>query len=327
MKKITFFIAFIFLCFSINAQNKWVNLDSLYQPIPGSFHIFKSTDSIGGKPNVMYYAIADLKDKKLKFTVDTSKNRRLTPSEFYEKNKSPLLVVNGSFFSFATNRNLNVVVRNGEIVSYNEQSLKGRGTDTFTYFHPFVSAIGITKKRKADVAYTYSDSSKKFLYASQLPFPVIHDSVSNLSWNYVDKMTSTVLGHNGSTVSAFKKWKVKTAIGGGPVLVQKGQVKITNDEERKFAGKQKDNLEPRTAIGYTKDNKMIIFVCEGRSKEAAGLSLPSMALIMKDLGCIEAMNLDGGGSSCMLVNGKITNTPSSKGVQRQVPSVFMIERN
>ena len=103
-------------------------------------------------------------------------------------------------------------------------------------------------------------------------------------------------------------------------------INISNDNERKFAGKSKDNLEPRTAIGYTKDNKIIVFVCEGRSIDAAGLSLPAMASIMRDLGCTEAMNLDGGGSSCMLINGKITNTPSSKGVQREVPSVFLIER-
>jgi exopolysaccharide biosynthesis protein len=47
---------------------------------------------------------------------------------------------------------------------------------------------------------------------------------------------------------------------------------------------------------------------------------------LKDLECVEALNLDGGGSSCLLVNGKETNTPSTKGVQRPVPSVFLIEK-
>jgi hypothetical protein len=326
MKKITFFIISIYLACNLSAQNSWVNLDSLYQPLPASFHIFKSIDSIEGKPNVMYYAIADLKDKNLNFTVDTSRDRRLTPSQFYEKNNFPLLVVNGSFFSFATNRNLNVVVKNGHIVSYNEHSIPGRAKDTLTYIHPFVSAIGITRNRTADVAYIYSDSSKKFLYASQMPVPVIHDSVSFVPWKYVHGSTSGKLNNSEDAIYGFKKWKVKTAIGGGPVLVQDGKVDISNNEERKFAGNQKYNPEPRTAIGYTKDNKIIIFVCEGRSANAAGLSLPALASIMKDLGCKEAMNLDGGGSSCMLINGKITNTPSSKGVQRQVPSVFLIER-
>ena len=124
----------------------------------------------------------------------------------------------------------------------------------------------------------------------------------------------------------FSKWKIKTVIGGGPVLIQNGEVQISNNEERRFAGKAIDNLEPRTAMGYTRDNKLVILVCEGRSKQASGLSLTELAKILKDIGCKEALNLDGGGSSCMLVNGKETNTPSSKGIQRPVPSVFVIVR-
>ena len=330
MEKIICFILFSYLSCTANAQVNWVNLDALYQPIPASFHIYKCTDSIEGKPNVMYYAIADLKDKSLNFTVDTSKDRRLTPTEFYVKNDSPLLVVNGSFFSFTTNRNLNVVVKDGKTVSFNEHSIAGRGKDTFTFLHPFVSAIGITKSRNADVAYIYSDSSKRFLFASQTSVPIFKDSIADFSGNFIKKINADLLenfsGNPATSSKRFKKWKVKTAIGGGPVLVLDGAINISNDNERKFAGKSKDNLEPRTAIGYTKDNKIIVFVCEGRSIDAAGLSLPAMASIMRDLGCTEAMNLDGGGSSCMLINGKVTNTPSSKGVQREVPSVFLIER-
>lgn len=316
------------LCLSAaNAQTTWINLDSLYQPLPGSMHIYKSTDSLEGHPNVMYYFIADLKDKNLKFTSDTTKNRRLTPSEFYRKNNNPVLVVNCSFFSFTTNQNLNVVVRNGKILSYNEQTISGKGKDTLTYFHPFFGAIGITKKRKADVAWIYSDSSKRFLYASQLPVNAIQDSVSNTSWNYINRKTSNFIGyHSGEDIKpSFKKWKMKTVIGGGPVLLQNGAINISNNEERKFSGNAVNNREPRTAIGYTKDNKLIILVCEGRSEKAAGLTLGQEAQILKELGCIEALNLDGGGSSCMLINGKETNTPSSKGIQRAIPSVFLIE--
>ncbi len=119
---------------------------------------------------------------------------------------------------------------------------------------------------------------------------------------------------------------MQTAIGGGPALLQNGEIKITNNEERKFGGKAINNHEPRTAIGYTKDNKLVILVCEGRSKTAAGLTLTQLAQILKDIGCVEALNLDGGGSSCMLINGKETNSPSGKGQQRPVPSVFLIER-
>ena len=282
-------------------------------------HIYKSTELLDGKPNIMYYAIVDVSDKSLKFTTDTAYKRRLTPSRFYQKNNKPLLVVNCSFFSFATNQNLNAVVKNGKILSYNQQTQEGRGKDTLTYIHSFLGAIGITKKRKIDIAWTYTDSSKRNIYASQYPVDFFKDSIEDINVKYVNEKIPQP--------AKFSKWNVKTAIGGGPVLIQNNEIKISNNEERKFAGKAVNNPEPRTAIGYTKDSKLVIFVCEGRSDSAAGLSLIQLAKILKDIGCVEALNLDGGGSTCMLINGKQSNTPSGKGIQRPVPSVFLIERN
>jgi exopolysaccharide biosynthesis protein len=318
MKKIVFYFMFSTIIISVKAQSKWINIDSLYQPLPASMHVYKCADSLDGKPNVMYYAIADLKDKRLNFTTDTSYKRRLTPTEFYQKNNHPLLVVNCSFFSFATDQNLNVVIKNGKLIGYNEETIAAKGKDRLTYFHSFFGAFGISKNRNADIAWVYTDSSKKIPFASQRPIHFFRDSVENINLNYVKNKTR-------KNSPSFQKWKMKTAIGGGPVLLQDGEVKITNNEERKFGGKAVNNPEPRTAIGYTKDQKIIILVCEGRSADAAGLSLVQLAKIFKDLGCVEALNLDGGGSSCMLINGKETNTPSSKGVQRPVTSVFLIE--
>lgn len=322
MKKNWFFVLFFFLVLSANAQSTWVNLDSLYQPLPSSVHIYKCAEMVDGKPNIMYYAIADLKDRDLEFTADTTYKRRLTPSQFFQKNDKPLLVVNCSFFSFATNQNLNVVIKDGKLLSYNQQTIPAKGKDTLTYFHSFFGALGISKHRNADVAWVYNDSSKRFPYASETPVHFFRDSVKDLNLKYVKNKTKIESG----SFSHFSKWKMKTAIGGGPVLVQNGEIKISNNEERKFAGRAAFNHEPRTAIGYTKDQKIIVWVCEERSDSAAGLTLLQEAKILKDLGCVEALNLDGGGSSCMLINGKETNTPSSKGVQRPVPSVFLIEK-
>jgi exopolysaccharide biosynthesis protein len=319
MKEIISCFMFFLCIFSSKAQSKWVNIDSLYQPLPASVHVYKSSDSLDGRPNVMYYAVADLKDKSLNFTTDTTYKRRLTPTQFYYKNNEPLLVVNCSFFSFATDQNLNVVIKNGKLVGYNEETIPAKGHDTLTYFHSFYGAFGISKKRNADVAWVYTDSSKNFAYASQKPIPFFRDSVDGVKLHSIKSKT-------GDERVDLQKWKMKTAIGGGPVLVQNGEIKITNNEERKFGGKAINNFEPRTAIGYTKDHKIIILVCEGRSSNAAGLSLVQLAKILKDLECVEALNLDGGGSSCLLVNGKETNTPSTKGVQRPVPSVFLIEK-
>jgi exopolysaccharide biosynthesis protein len=53
---------------------------------------------------------------------------------------------------------------------------------------------------------------------------------------------------------------MKTAVGGGPVLLQNGEIKITNNEELKFAGNAIYDKHPRTAMGYTKDNKLVILL-------------------------------------------------------------------
>jgi len=310
----------LFICllpFHALAQLSWKNVDSLYGPLPNSVHVYFSDQPMDTGKFRAFYVIADLKNKKLDFTTDTTYKRRITPSQFYEKNDRPLVVVNGTFFSFETNQNLNVVIKNGKLLSYNVHSLAGRGKDTFTYRHPFPSAIGVSKRRNADVAWLLTDSTKKVL-ASQWSINPVKDSIANPAKQYLVSKTS-VPQHNG-----FEKWKMKTAIGGGPVLLQNGEIKITNNEELKFGGKAINDKHPRTAMGYTKDNKLIILVVEGRNPDASGATLPQLAQILKELGCVEALNLDGGGSSCLLVNGKETIKPSDKGGQRAVPAVFMI---
>lgn len=300
------------------SQLNWINVDSLFSPLPASVHVYRSNTQIDGKPNIAYYVEADLKDRSLEFTTDTTTGRRLSPQDFYSKNDRPLVTVNCTFFSFATNQNLNTVIRNGELLGYNIHSVAGRGKDTLTYRHPLGSAIGITKKRKADIAWLVTDSTQKYAYASQKATPLIKDSIQKTNRYYYESI-------NNKSVH-LKKWQMQTAVGGGPVLVQNGQVSIANNEEWKFPGKAIDDKHPRTAMGYTSKGKLIILVIEGRNQGIAeGASLTQTAIILKDIGCIEALNLDGGGSSCMLVNGKTTIYPSDKGVQRPVPAVFIIK--
>src|SRR5215212_5200769 len=110
---------------------QWKNIDSLYQPLPRSVHVFFTEQKIDTAPFRAFYIIADLKDKNLDFTTDTTYKRRLTPTQFYQKNNLPLVVVNGTFFSFETNQNLNVVIKDSKLVSYTAP-VKGRGKDSLT---------------------------------------------------------------------------------------------------------------------------------------------------------------------------------------------------
>lgn len=323
------FIFSFFFVLNANGQLKWQHVDSLFQPLPASVHVYKTTDLLDGKPNIAYYVEADLRDRKLDFTVDTTFRRRLTPSKYYERNDKPLMVVNTTFFSFATNQNLNVVIRKGKLLSYNVHTVPGKGKDTLTYRHPHGSAIGISKKRKADIAWIYTDSLHHLTYASQQPLKMVVDSFSSFRYVFpiTKKRRAGLHGKSGAQKRNFEKWRMETAVGGGPVLLQNGEIKITNNEELKFTGKAIEDKHPRTAMGYTKDNKLIILVIEGRNPgKAEGATLMQEAQIFKDLGCREALNLDGGGSSCMLVNGKETIKVSDASGQRPIPAVFIIKQ-
>lgn len=326
----------VFISLNLLSQIKWVNVDSLYEPLPPTVHVFFTDEPIDTAVFRAYYLIADLKEKSLDFTVDTTLNRRLTPSKFYEKNDQAFVVVNCTFFSFETNRNLNLVIKDGKLIAYNVHTVALKGKDTLTYLHPFRSAIGISQHRKPDIGWTYTDSLFQFPFILRTAKHPARDSVKGLSLDSARYYASPIgqinispskvkLGRDEKFIPQLEKWKMQTAIGGGPVLLQKGEIKITNNEEMMFVGRAINDKHPRTAMGYTRDNKLIILLIEGRNNIAHGATLQQEAQILKDLGCVEGLNLDGGGSSCMLVNGKETIKPSDSTGQRPVPAVFIIQ--
>lgn len=107
------------------------------------------------------------------------------------------------------------------------------------------------------------------------------------------------------------EWKdVNHIISGGPYLVKNGDIYVdmTAQKLASIGGRN-----PRTAIGYTKDNSLIMLTADGREGASIGLTLVELANLMKELGCINAMNLDGGGSTVMYVKGKIVNKPAVQG--------------
>lgn len=320
-------IIFFLLIFSEKglSQVQWQQVDSLYQPLPKGMHVYKTSDPIDGKPNIAYYVSATLSDRSLLFLADTTFNRRLTPSGFYQKNQQPLLVVNTSFFSFTTHQNLNLVINEGKMLAYHVHSLAGKGTDTLTWRHPMGSAIGIYKNRKADVSWQFTDSNARYPLALQYPLKPFRDSLgTHTSQSFF--MAASRFQDPARLPLNLSDWKVQTAVGGGPVLLQNGQISIANNEELKFAGKAINDRHPRTAMGYTANGELIVLVIEGRFPgRAEGLTLTQTAMLLQQIGCVEALNLDGGGSSCMLINGKETIRPSDKEGQRAVPGVFLIK--
>lgn len=107
---------------------------------------------------------------------------------------------------------------------------------------------------------------------------------------------------------------VTTAIGGGPVLVHEG--KINPDAAQA-------TRHPRTAIGFN-DRYFYMVVVDGRQpKLSMGMTMPELARYMADLGATEALNLDGGGSSEMWIDGQVVNSPSD-GRERPVANALAV---
>ena len=114
------------------------------------------------------------------------------------------------------------------------------------------------------------------------------------------------------------------------MLLREGKLVNTWEAELLYGDGADDKMpkarHPRTAIGYTKEGLLILFVCEGRgmTEGVAGLTFEEEAQVLQSLGCTEALNLDGGGSSCMLVQGSGT-IKESDGGQRPVASVVILK--
>lgn len=294
------------------AQLHWQNVDSLFAPLPSSMHVYRTSEPLNGEPFIAYYVSVKLKDKNLQFTTEVSNGNPYTPDQFYQLQKEPLLIVNCSFFALESGLNLSSVIKNGKQVAYNVPSLKGMGPDSMYYYYPTRSAIGINRKRHADVAWIFSSTLYRRPYAFQKapaiakgkdPDPSILD-LNNIDWKW---------------------WEMRTAVGGGPTLIHDGKIWITSGEEQMFVNEENEK-HPRTAMGYTKDDRLIILVIQGRFPgEAAGASLKEEAEVLRNLDCYEALNLSGGGSSCMLINGKETIKPSEKTGQVAVPAIFLIK--
>ena len=111
----------------------------------------------------------------------------------------------------------------------------------------------------------------------------------------------------------------------GPGLVIDGEISVEKGEEVKRA----QVTNPRTAFGVISPLHFLFVVSDGRTDENVGLSLLELAGLMKDLGCVSAYNLDGGGSSTIWFNGKVLNKPTTFGdtiAERKISDIVYISK-
>ncbi len=128
------------------------------------------------------------------------------------------------------------------------------------------------------------------------------------------------------TFSAAEGWgDVVLALGGGDLLIENGE--IHSDTFDKDHGK---TANPRTAIGYNEDGTLHFFAVDGRTTASKGLTLEELAKTMASLGCVGAINLDGGGSTTVLVRGDgdtftVMNKPTDGGERKISNAVLFVD--
>lgn len=128
----------------------------------------------------------------------------------------------------------------------------------------------------------------------------------------------------GISRSAWVWAQVPQAVGGGPRLLVDGQVAIDWGAEGFDAGFP-GSLNPRTAVGTTQDGHHLLLVTvDGREAVSKGVTLADMALILKRYGAWSAINLDGGGSTTMAVDGLTVSNPEGEGSERPVADMIMV---
>lgn len=115
---------------------------------------------------------------------------------------------------------------------------------------------------------------------------------------------------------------VRDACGGGSWLIKDGAV-TEKDAGDGFSNSFRTVRHPRTAVGITQNGYVLIAVVDGRQITSRGASLLELAAVMQSQGCTGAINLDGGGSSTLVVGDVVINSPSD-GQQRTVASGLLV---
>lgn len=119
-------------------------------------------------------------------------------------------------------------------------------------------------------------------------------------------------------------YKMEDVTNGIPQLIKNGKIDITWEQE-KASKAFVETRHPRTAVAKLRDGKFLMITVDGRQPGVSvGMNLQELAEYLLGLGAVDAMNLDGGGSTTMFLDGKIVNTPSDKEGERKIGDAILV---
>ncbi|MGH7555634.1 MAG: phosphodiester glycosidase family protein [Longimicrobiales bacterium] len=117
--------------------------------------------------------------------------------------------------------------------------------------------------------------------------------------------------------------RVTELIGGFPRLLRDGEP--VHRREVALNASFSEQRHPRSAIGWRADGRVLVVAVDGRQPGySVGMTLDELASYMRVLGAREALNLDGGGSTTLLVRGRVLNRPSDTTGERPVANALLV---
>jgi hypothetical protein len=289
----------LILCsFTIAQDITWTEITSTYT-LPSGIKIFRG-ERISPKL-LVHYIDVDMNNPDLVIHPYIS-STNLTINNFVPQ-VGAYAGVNGGFFGGSTS--YSAVVYPYEVKAQNVPTLV-RNAQSYPVIR---SLFGMNFNRSFSVEWIYHFSnSVSDIYKFDAPLP------------YTNNQTTPLPSPQQSSGAVYSNLLV--GMGGAPTLVKNGQVNITYDQEIMWgSGVGYDNRDPRTAVGYTADKHVIMLTADGRQTLSEGVGLPELAQLMINIGCVEAMNLDGGGSTQMAVGSQYVNSPAGF---REIPTILTV---
>jgi exopolysaccharide biosynthesis protein len=254
-------------------------------------------------PLKAWVAVVDLSKESISARVLSSSDsdRKETPLNFLE-NTGARLVMNGGYFLMNKNptQHIGLLKTNGQL---EEPASPSVIRDQSRYFINR-GAFGIKKNGTVDIAWCSTKNDSIFEWEMPL---------NNRPGLPIESLP----------FAQAKFWNVKDAIHAGPVLISDGIINVTVEEEA-FFNTPIAGVQPRSAVGYTKENKLVLMVVDGRQPDSRGVYLEELALMLKQFDCVEALNLDGGGSSALVADSRLLNRPAGRSYQREIMSAIGI---
>lgn len=268
-----------------------------YSSLSSSVSIYKTTSQMNGRNFNAWYAIADPKEVDFRVMYPETVGTKKTIKDQAEAAGDCHVLINGAIFG---NYNIGAIITEGSMTQQWEGSIEGCYWATDSKLYQVTRAIiGVDSNGNPDAYWVGVPAQNQFYY-------------------YTSPMTSVVgQARYGKATSTFpypaESWNPYYAISCGPMLVYDDKIMV--DHSNDGSGHYYTNYEcwsetgvyygnpDRTAVGITEDGKIVLFICDGRIDASKGAYLTELAKLMKGIGCKYAMNLDGGGSTGMWVNG------------------------